>query len=198
MKTFTPKTFNIPELKGISAKNIEEHLKLYQGYVKNLNGIFASLGELMADPEKNAFMIGELHRRIGFEFNGMRNHEFYFGSLDGGAKPLPADSEFKKAIEKEAGSFDGFLTGFKTLATTRGIGWAVLGWDKETGSFVPAWIDEQHLGQLNGLRWILAIDMWEHAFVYDYPTSEKKKYVEAFLANVNWEVIENNYKNSLK
>lgn len=197
MQPFVAKTFDIGELKGISAKNIEEHLKLYAGYVKNINAIFEKLGELMSDPEKNAFTIGELHRRIGFEFNGMRNHEYYFSSLSGGPKPLPENSEFKKAIEKQAPSLDMALLGFKTLAMTRGVGWAVLYYDKETSQIVPAWIDEQHLGQLNGCKMILAIDMWEHAYVYDYPTSEKKKYIESFFANLNWEVIEENFKKAL-
>jgi Fe-Mn family superoxide dismutase len=194
MKKFEEMKFNMGTLKGISAKNIEEHLKLYSGYVKNINLIFEKLGELMTDSEKNAYVIGELHRRIGFEFNGMRNHEYYFKSLEGGAKPLPENSKFKKAIEKQAPSLELAMKGFKTLAMTRGVGWAILYFDKQSNQLIPAWIDEQQLGQLNGLQYILGIDMWEHAFVYDYPTSEKKKYVEAFFANLNWEVIENNFK----
>jgi Fe-Mn family superoxide dismutase len=203
MNPFTQKTFDIPELKGISAKNIEEHLKLYAGYVKNINLIFEKLSELTKTPDvkdsqtsgvDNAYVIGELHRRIGFEFNGMRNHEYYFKSLEGGAKPLPKNSLFKKEIEKVAPSFEAAMQGFKTLAMTRGIGWAMLYWDKESKQFIPAWIDEQHLGQLNGLSYVLGIDMWEHAYVYDYPTSEKKKYIEAFFENLNWEVIEENFR----
>src|SRR3989344_3441079 len=196
MKPFIQQTFNIGELKGISAKNIEEHLKLYAGYVKNTNLILEKIGEYMADPEKNAYVIGELQRRFGFEFNGMRNHEYYFKSLEGGAKMLMQNSKLKTAIELQAPSFEIWLSGFKLLAMTRGIGWAVLYYDKQTDQFMHTWVDEQHLGQLNGLNWILGIDMWEHAYVYDYPTSEKKKYVEAFFENLNWEVIEENFKNS--
>lgn len=193
MEKFVEQKFNIGELKGISAKNIEEHLKLYAGYVKNTNLIFEKIGELMTDPEKNAYVIGELHRRIGFEFNGMRNHEYYFKSLEGGTKPLPASSKFKTAIEKQAPSLEAAMMGFKTLAMTRGIGWAILYYDKQSKQLIPAWIDEQHLGQLNGLQYVLGIDMWEHAYVYDYPTSEKKKYIEAFFDNLNWKVIEQNF-----
>ena|SRR3989338_2431096 len=194
MEKFKELKFNIGTLKGISAKNIEEHLKLYAGYVKNINLIFEKLSELMTDPEKNAYIIGELHRRIGFEFNGMRNHEYYFKSLEGGAKPLPKNSGFKKAIEKVAPSVEAAMVGFKTLAMTRGVGWAILYWDKQSKQLIPAWIDEQQFGQLNGLQYVLGIDMWEHAYVYDYPTSEKKKYIEAFFENLNWEVIEENFK----
>ena len=193
MKPYTQKTFEIPELKGISKKNIEEHLKLYAGYVKNTNLIIEKIGELMADPEKNAFVLGELQRRFSFEYNGMKNHEYYFDSLSGGTKKLKDNSELKKVIEKQALSFDKWLEAFKFLALTRGVGWAVLGWDYDAKQFVHIWIDEQHLGQLNGVCWILGLDMWEHAYVYDYPTSEKKKYVDAFFENLNWDVIEQNF-----
>ncbi|MEI7709606.1 MAG: Fe-Mn family superoxide dismutase [bacterium] len=197
MEKFKELKFNLGTLKGISAKNVEEHLKLYAGYVKNINLIFEKLGELMADPQKdspqNAYVIGELHRRIAFEFNGMRNHEYYFKSLEGGPKPLPADSGLKKTLEKVAGSVENAMVGFKTLAMTRGVGWAILYYDRQSKQLIPAWIDEQHVGQLNGLQYVLGIDMWEHAYVYDFATSEKKKYVEAFFENLNWEVIEKNF-----
>ncbi len=193
MRKFEEIKFNIKELTGISTKNIEEHLKLYAGYVKSTNLIIEKIGELSSEIEKNSYIIGELQRRFGFEFNGMRNHEYYFKSLEGGPKTLPENSELKKMIEKQAPSFEIWLAGFKSLAMTRGVGWAVLYYDKHTDQLMHTWVDEQHLGQLNGLQYILGIDMWEHAYVYDYPTSEKKKYVEAFFSNLNWEVTEQNY-----
>ncbi len=192
MKKFEEVKFNIGELKGISAKNIEEHLKLYAGYVKNTNLITEKIGEYSADVEKNAYVIGELQRRFSFEFNGMRNHEYYFKSLEGGAKPLPSGSKLKIILEKQV-PFDTWLNAFKTLAMTRGIGWAVLYYDKQTNQLIQTWVDEQHLGQLNGLNWILGIDMWEHSYVIDYQPSEKKKYIEDFFENLNWEVIEKNF-----
>lgn len=193
MQKFEEKKFNIPVLKGISVKNIEEHLKLYSGYVKNTNLIIDKIAEYITDSEKNAYVLGELQRRFSFEWNGMRNHEYYFSSLEGGSKGLPDGSTLKAQIEKQAPSFDLWLAGFKSIALTRGIGWAVLYWDPKTEQLLHAWVDEQHLGQLNGCKFILGIDMWEHAFVYDYSTSEKKKYVETFFENLNWEVIENNF-----
>ncbi|HEU0085698.1 MAG TPA: Fe-Mn family superoxide dismutase [Candidatus Paceibacterota bacterium] len=194
MQKFEEQKFKIGELSGISAKNIEEHLKLYAGYVKHANLIQEKITGYMVDPEANTYVIGELQRRFGFEYNGMRNHEYYFRSLEGGAKPLSSDSAFRSEIEKQFSSFDGWLASFKILATTRGVGWAVLGWDRQLKQFVHVWIDEQHIGQLNGVDWILGLDMWEHAYVYDYPTSEKKKYVEAFFENLNWGSIEENFK----
>jgi Fe-Mn family superoxide dismutase len=124
----------------------------------------------------------------------MRNHEYYFKSLEGGSKPLPADSLLKKELEKVASSVEIAVMSFKVLAMTRGVGWAMLYFDKQSKQLIPTWVDEQHLGQLNGLSYVLGIDMWEHAYVYDYPTSEKKKYIDAFFENLNWEVVEENFK----
>lgn len=194
MKKFEEKKFDIGELKGISTKNIEEHLKLYSGYVKHSNLILEKINELSEDAEKNAYALGEIQRRFGFEYNGIRNHEIYFESLSGEAKILTDNSELKKAITKEWGSFDLWLNRFKSIASTRGIGWAMLYYDKQEKRLLSTWVDEQHLGQLQGCALILGIDMWEHAFVYDYATSEKGKYIEAFFENLNWEKIEQNFK----
>ena len=193
MKKFEEIKFNIGELSGISAKNIEEHLKLYAGYVKNVNLVFDKIGELGVDEEKNTYVLSEVHRRFSFEYNGVRNHEIYFNSLSGGSKPLQADSKIKKTIEEQHGSFESWLASFKNLAMTRGIGWAVLWYDKKDRRLLASWVDEQHLGQLNGCEMILALDMWEHAYYLDYIPAEKKKYIEAFFANLNWEVIEENF-----
>lgn len=200
MEKFTEKTFNIGELAGIGAKNIEEHLKLYKGYVTNANSVVEKISNLsqgfFRDGEDNGYLIAELFRRFSFEYNGMRNHEVYFNSLSGGAKELNPESELAKKINETCMSLEVFLMGFKNMALTRGVGWAVLWYDRKDKRLIASWVDEQHLGQLNGCEMILALDMWEHAYVYDYATSEKKKYIEAFFANLNWSAIEENYKNA--
>jgi Fe-Mn family superoxide dismutase len=200
MKKFEERKFSIPELKGISAKNIEEHLKLYAGYVKNANSIMEKIPEYETWAEKDPFVTyftSELSRRFAFEFDGMRNHEYYFASLEGGAAPL-SDGPLMQAIKENFGSYDAFLSRFKAVALTRGIGWTVLYHDKYSNQLLIQWIDEQHLGHLTGLSWILGIDMWEHAFVADYQPSGKKQYIEDFLSNLNWGVIEKNYTDSIE
>lgn len=192
MTKYSEQKFNIPELKGISRKAIEEHVKLYGGYVKNTNLIYDKLEEYMKESEKHAYALGELQRRFSFEWNGMRNHEYYFKSLEGGPAPL-ADGELKKALTAEFGSFETWLQIFKSIALTRGIGWAMLYWDLQEKKLVHAWVDEQHLGQLNGAQVVLALDMWEHSYLFDYIPADKKKYIEAFFENLNWSVIEGNY-----
>ena len=190
---YTEKKFSIGELKGISSKTIEEHLKLYAGYVKHANLINEKIKEMSSDIEKNTYAIGELQRRFGFEFDGMKNHEYYFDQFEGGALPLPADSNFKAKVESEWESFDAWLSRFKAIAMTRGIGWVILYFDETTQSLVQTWVEEQHLGHLTGLKVILALDMWEHSYMLDYVPSEKKKYVECFFENLNWSVIEKRY-----
>ena len=194
MKTYTAQKFDIPELKGISKKTIEEHVKLYEGYVKNTNSVLEKIAELSADSEKNAYLLGELQRRFGFEFDGMRNHELYFGSFEGGAQNLNIDSSLKVAIASEWGSFENWLARFKAIGTTRGIGWAMLYYDKQADRLLNTWVDEQHLGHLTGLAPILALDMWEHSFVADYQPSGKKQYIEDFFTNLNWQKCEENFK----
>lgn len=198
MKHFEAKQFNIGKLKGISEKNIEEHLKLYQGYVKHANLILEKIEEMSDNLDKNAYAIAETQRRFGFEYNGIRNHEVYFDSLSDGAKELEEGSDLKKKIEDDFGSFDKWLSYFKNMALTRGIGWAILYYDKKENQLLNAWIDEQHLGQLQGCTPILALDMWEHSFVFDYQPSGKKDYVNDFFANLNWKAIEENYNRAIR
>jgi Fe-Mn family superoxide dismutase len=193
METFTIKTFNIPKLNGISEKNIEEHLKLYKGYVNNANLVLNKIKEYETDKVNNTYVLSELHRRFAFEFGGMRNHEYYFESLSIGAKEINKESLLYKAITGDGTTFESWLENFKTLAMTRGVGWAMLSYDKQTNKLFTHWTDEQHLGHLVSTSPILCLDMWEHAYLFDYIPSEKKNYIEAFFANLNWEIIENNF-----
>lgn len=185
---YEPLTFTIGELEGISKDTIDGHLGLYQGYVKHVNLIREKIDAYSHDPDSNAYAIAEMQRRLGFEFGGMRNHEYYFAQLEGGATPLP-DGPLKEKIEYQWGSFETWLTRFKEMAKTRGVGWVMLYHDPHTDQLVQTWVDEQHIGQLADLDIILALDMWEHSYMRDYPASEKGAYVDAFFKNLNWEVV---------
>lgn len=191
--TYIEQKFTIPELKGISVKTIEEHLKLYAGYVKHTNLILQKIDELSKTPEDttaNTYTIGELKRRLGFEFGGMRNHEYYFEQFEGGFKEIDIESSLYKKIVETWGSYEAWLIEFKNMAMTRGIGWAFLYIDEKNNNLINTWVGEQHDGHLTGLKPVLALDMWEHSYMLDVVPSEKKKYVEAFFENVNWGVVE--------
>lgn len=198
MKIFEEKKFNIPELKGISAKAIEAHLKLYSGYVKNANLIQSMIKMYgKVDDEGGRYSVSEITRRFSFEFDGMRNHEIYFNHFEGGAAPITAGGELSKAIEEEWGTVEDWLKSFKAVALTRGVGWAMLYYDKKTGRLFNNWNDEQHLGHLTGLSPILTLDMWEHAFLFDFG-GDKPKYVESFFENLNWQSVEENFVSASK
>lgn len=188
--SYTARTFVLPELKGLSPDQIAVHLALYEGYVKHTNFILETIQKLRTeDADGNTFVINELRRRLGFEFDGMRMHEYYFEQFEGGAK-VASDSALLKMANEKYGSWDGFIAHIKEVAGTRGIGWVVVYHDPKAATLHTAFVNDHELGQLAGLPILLAVDLWEHAYMVDYKPAEKKTYVEAFLENVNWSVVE--------
>ena len=191
--TYEAKKFNIPELAGISAKQLEVHIKLYEGYVKFTNHLREVLKDLRKDSEKNAYALGEVLRRFGFEFNGMRMHEYYFEQFENGATAPDQNSKMALALIEKYGSWDEFINHFKSVGMTRGIGWTILYFDPIGNTPHTVWVNEHELGQLAGLPVILAMDMWEHAYMVDYLPAEKKNYIDAFFNNLNWSVSESRF-----
>lgn len=185
---YEAKTFDLPEVAGISQKQLEEHVKLYQGYVTHVNKIYNEILELSQDKEKNAHVIQELRRRLGFEFNGMRLHEYYFGDLVGGAQALDPDSALFDALRVQFGGFDNWRTEFKSIAL-RGSGWMILNYDPEAKRFHNNWVTNHDEGQLATLPAILALDFWEHAYMVDYLPGEKANYIDAYLNALNWQTV---------
>lgn len=193
--TFTEQKFNIPTLDGISEKTITEHLKLYSGYVKHANLILEKMKSM--NPETDQYAMAETQRRFAFEFDGMRNHELYFSQFEGGSTSPDTLETLRPAIESTWGSFETWFQSFNTLAMTRGVGWAILYFDKKTNTLLQTWIEEQHIGHLTGVDIILALDMWEHSYMLDYVPSEKKKYIDSFFKNLNWNVIEKRFRDTV-
>ncbi len=188
--TYPTRAFALPALKGLSAKQIEVHLALYAGYVKHVNLIAEQLqaaraGTLAIDP----YLAAELRRRFAFEFDGMRMHEYYFEQFEGGSAPLAAESTLKKMAEEKYGG-DGLMGHVREVAGTRGIGWVVVYYDQAGETLHTTFVADHELGQLSGLPILLALDLWEHAYMVDYVPAEKKNYIDAFFENVNWDVVE--------
>jgi len=190
---YPEKKFNIPELDGISKRSIDEHIGLYAGYVKNFNAISALLPEYAKDSEKHAHALSELIRRRSFEFGGMRLHELYFPQFEGGSTPLTTSGPFAEAIAKEYHKPEWLIEMLKAVAKMRGPGWAMLYWDNEAKQFLTGFTGEQHQGHFVTLPVILALDVWEHAYILDYGASGKAKYIDAFFKNLNWGVVEKRF-----
>lgn len=148
---------------------------------------------LMPESEKHMHAISELQRRLSFEFGGMRLHEYYFRHLEGGAKELVPDSALRKAIEDKYGSVEQLKTMMKNIASMRGPGWAILYWDPVSKQLLSGFSGEQHQGHFASLSIILALDVWEHTYIVDYGAAGKGKYVDAFLAAINWDSCEKNF-----
>lgn len=185
---YTPTQFSFGNLTGISEKQLDVHIKLYEGYVKFVNHLLEVQADLKKDPEKNAYALAEVTRRFGFEWNGMRMHEHYFAQWEGGHIPLSDELEGAIAIHWN-GDIMNMVNEFKTTAMMRGIGWTLLSQDNVTKEFMIHWVTDHELGQLNDTTTILALDMWEHAFMVDYTPAEKKDYIDAWFKNLNGEVI---------
>jgi superoxide dismutase, Fe-Mn family len=193
-QTYKAKEFDLHGLVGISDKTLEMHFKLYEGYVKETNRLNEKIADILKDgkvdhEEMPAY--SELTRRLGFEYNGMVLHEYYFGSLckKGQGEPEKSSS-LRKAIEQSFGGFDTWKTDFASVGKMRGVGWAICCEDMENGRLSNHWITLHEVGNVAGFRPILVMDVWEHAFLLDYKPSERAKYIDAFFANLDWKAVE--------
>jgi len=164
----------LQELAEDDLKNIQEQKM----------GIFHEIEQIMA---------AELRRRFSFEFDGMRMHEYYFEGFESGSTKADSNGAFAKAVGEKYGDWNRFIDHFKAVGMSRGIGWAVLYYDPKGETPHSAWVSDHELGTLTGLPVLLAMDMWEHAFMVDYMPSEKKDYINAFLSNLNWSVVEERF-----
>ncbi len=196
--TYQPKAFNLPVLTGLSEKQIKVHLGLYEGYVKHANLIAEKLGAVRAGTlELDPYPVAELRRRFAFEFDGMRMHEYYFEQLETVGSMQKAEGGLAKMAKEKYG--DAGLEGHvKEVAGTRGIGWVIVYYDAVGKTLHTVFVGDHEIGQLAGLPILLALDMWEHAFMVDYVPADKKNYVDAFFANLNWSVVEKRYDDATK
>lgn len=196
---YTLKTFALPaSLEGLSEKQIKAHLGLYEGYVKHVNLIGDKLAAVRAGTlEMDPYVVAELRRRFTFEFDGARMHEYYFSQFEGGAKEMDASGALAAAASAKYGE-QGLAGHIREVAATRGIGWVVVYADPGRNTVVTSFISSHEVGQLAGLPVILALDLWEHAFMVDYLPAEKKNYIDAFFANLNWSVVEKRFDEAMK
>jgi Fe-Mn family superoxide dismutase len=187
---FQPKKWGLAGLQGISDATLEMHFGLYEGYVKNANLLNERLHDLRERGEAvgaNPFF-AELVRRLGFEYNGMRLHELYFDNMT--PKPNDASSRLGEVLGAGFGGFDAWKKDFAAVGGMRGVGWAIAYFDLQTQTVTNHWISDHENGHIAGFVPIVVMDVWEHAFIKDYKPSDKGKYIEAFLANVDWSACE--------
>ena len=196
-KKYTPKSFaHLKGLKGISDGVLETHFKLYEGYVNRTNKLTETLYGMAKEGQAAGTnpAYAEMTRRMGFEYNGMVLHEYYFGNLKPGGTGGAASGKLKAAIESRFGSYDIWLADFRAIATMPGVGWAITYQNPENGWLSNHWVSLHEEGNPAGFRPILVMDAWEHAFVPDYKANERAKYVDAYFANIDWAAAESRLK----
>lgn len=179
---------NLIGMEGFSETLLKNHFTLYQGYVTNTNKLLDLLATLLRDGKVGTPEYSELKRRMGFEFNGMRLHEYYFGNL-GGKVALDKAGKLGSKLAADFGSYEDWEKDFKGTGTMRGIGWTILYQDSITGKLLNFWINEHETGHPAGCSPILVMDVFEHAFITDYGL-KRADYIEAFFKNINWAVVE--------
>ena len=175
-------------MKGFSDTLLNNHFTLYQGYVTNTNKLLDTLAAMLKDDKAGAPEYAELKRRMGFEFNGMRLHEYYFENL-GGKGALDKSGKLGKKLAEEFGSYEDWEKDFRATAAMRGIGWTILYQDNLTGRLINQWINEHETGHPAGCAPILVLDVFEHAFMIDYGL-KRADYIAAFFNNINWSAAE--------
>jgi Fe-Mn family superoxide dismutase len=187
--TFVARNFDsLIGTEGLSEKLLKDHFTLYQGYVKNTNKLLENTADLLRQGQSDTPAYAEQTRRFGWEFNGMRLHELYFGGLKrGGARPDPA-SGLQKAVASEFGSPAEWEKAFRAVGAMRGIGWVVLTLDPVSGKLFNAWINEHDGGHLAGGAPLLVMDVFEHAYFADYGL-KRADYIETFIKAIDWSVV---------
>jgi Fe-Mn family superoxide dismutase len=175
-------------MEGFSDALLRNHFTLYQGYVTNTNKLLDLLSQMAEEGKFATPEYAELKRRMGFEFDGMRLHEYYFENL-GGKGDLGESAKLRDKLAHDFGSYETWEADFKGTGAMRGIGWAILYQDNLTGRLLNQWINEHETGHLAGCLPILVMDVFEHAFMLDYGL-KRADYIEAFFKNINQEAVE--------
>jgi len=173
---------------GFSDTLLKNHFTLYQGYVTNTNKLADILTPMVKDGKAATPEFAELKRRLGWEFNGMRLHEYYFGNMIKGGAELNRDSNFSQKLVADFGSYENWEKEFKATGTMRGIGWTILYHDPAADRLFNVWVTEHDAGHLAGAKPLLVLDVFEHAYVLDYGL-KRADYIEAFFKAIDWSAV---------
>jgi Fe-Mn family superoxide dismutase len=186
--TYEAKNFeSLLGTKGLSDQLLKNHFTLYQGYVTNTNKVADALAVMAKDGKMAIPEYAELKRRFGWEFNGMRLHEYYFENIVKDGKAIDKNSNLYKKIVSEFGSYENWEKDFKATGAMRGIGWVILYYDPLEGRLFNTWINEHDVGHLCGAMPIIIMDVFEHAYMIEYGL-KKADYIEAFFKAIDWTV----------
>jgi Fe-Mn family superoxide dismutase len=176
-------------LDGISDGQIEDHWGLYKGYVTQTNALRKELADMRAGGQGAGMAYADRRRRFGFEYNGMVLHEYYFGNLTRGAS-ADMNGAFAALAADAFGGFDNWKADFVNAGKTRGIGWAICYYDPMNGEINNHFVQLHEDGNVASFQPLVVMDVFEHAYMIDYKAAGRPTYIEAFMKNINWPVIE--------
>ena len=188
---FDPKNYDhLIGLAGFSDQLLKNHFTLYQGYVTNTNKLIDILEAMEKEGKYATPEFAELNRRLGWEFNGMRLHELYFGNMTKTPTQLQPNSDLAQKLKVNwFNSLENWEKDLRAMAAMRGIGWVALVHDKVSDRLFNIWIDEHNTGHFAGATPLLVMDVFEHAFMLDYGL-KRADYIEAFVKAIDWSVVE--------
>lgn len=179
-------------MEGLSDQLLNNHFTLYQGYVKNTNTLLEKLDSMLKADQVTSPEYAELSRRFGWEFNGMRLHEYYFENISKTPAAHDASSPLMQKMVAEFGSHEMWEKDFRAVGAMRGIGWTVLYYDPQGDKLLNVWINEHDVGHLAGCVPLLVMDVFEHAFMIDYGL-KRADYIAAFFKAIDWAVVEKRF-----
>lgn len=190
---YAPKDYEkLLGMEGFSETLLKNHFTLYQGYVTNTNKVLDTLDQMNRDGKTATPEFAELKRRLGWEFNGMRLHEYYFENL-GNKGGIGTDGKAARAIAASFGSVEAWEKDFRAVGAMRGIGWVVLYQDTASNRLINFWVNEHDTAHPAGCNPLLIMDVFEHAYMLDYGL-KRADYIEAFFKNINWSAVESRLK----
>lgn len=186
MPELTATTLDYTELPGISAKQLAEHHKLYEGYVKKYNELAAKAKEVSTDGANGTYAeIREVNIEKVFALNGVKLHEAYFANMT--PNEQPCDGAILQHIEQNWGSFEKWAEDFAALGLCA-RGWVVLAWDIDHARLENYICDAHNQGGAWNSQALLVLDVYEHAYFLDYATA-RKDYIAKFMKVINWQVV---------
>jgi len=164
----------------------------HQGYVNGLNAAEGTLAENRESGEYGS-TAGALG---GVTHNGSGHylHTMFWENMseNGGGEP---SGELADRIEEDFGSYEGWKGEFKAAASAAG-GWALLVYDPVSKQLRNLAVDKHDQGALWGSHPILALDVWEHSYYYDYGP-KRGDFIDAFFEVVDWDDVAENYQKTV-
>lgn len=193
-ETIAARTFpNLSTVEGISQNQLSQHVELYNGYVKRINeidGLIKATPQDVLDKANSAYNpYRELHVEQSYALNGVVLHEYYFENLGGTTGRAPADAPtFQKVVGEEFGSWDNYVKHLVAVGKSM-RGWALTGYNMRDHRVHNYGLDLHNQTVPMDVIPLLVLDVYEHAYMIDFGT-KRAAYLEAFMRNVNWAVVE--------